>query len=65
MYNILISNGMSVNILDNHSSGAVLGIWLSITDKQEYPMLTFLLLSVSALLCFAVFYKVIDWFEHI
>lgn len=56
---------MSVNILDNHSSGAVLGIWLSITDKQEYPMLTFLLLSVSALLCFAVFYKVIDWFEHI
>lgn len=33
--------------------------------KPANPMATVLLLLVSALLCFAFFYKAIEWFEKI
>ena len=33
-------------------------------NQSIYPMLDALLLLVSALLCFALFYKTIEWFER-
>ncbi len=38
---------------------------ININQPTKRPMGTALLLLVSALLCFAVFYKAIDWFERI
>lgn len=40
--------------------------WHTVSVNQPIPsMFDALLLLVSALLCFALFYKIIDWFERI
>lgn len=55
-----------ISPLWTNQSGLLFGMCKSNkTVFAHKSMGTLLLLLVSAILCFAVFYKLIEWFEHI
>lgn len=63
---IIVNQEIMVNRVRNIFFGPFLGISkMTVFHHIPINMSTVLLLVVSGLACFALFYKAIEWFEHI